>query len=121
MGAAASEVGQLMLNFHVATRLSLGVLRSRLGRAPGKSAESVALLVPFIAQTVSTFQDIHPFADGNGHIGRLLVWVVLGHFDMLPDAWWLHQNPGDEWNSAVHAHQVGEVLPLQRFLIESLM
>lgn len=119
-GAKCADVDRLMFDFHAATRVALSVLETRLGRKPVPTPEMLVALVTYIAETVSSFQDIHPYADGNGHIGRLLVWVISGHFGLLPLNWWLHENPGSEWNAAVHDHQCGDPLPLQAFLIRTL-
>lgn len=119
-GAPCGEVDRLMINFHAGARLSLGVLEAQLGRKPARSPDTYATLMRYIAETVSTFQDIHPYADGNGHIGRLFVWVVLGHFNLLPEKWWLHENPGLDWDTAVREHQTGDPERLQSFLLHTI-
>lgn len=118
-GAPCAEVERLMRDFHDATRLSLAVMDSSYV-AVGQAPEFLLDLVAFIAQVVSSFQDIHPYADGNGHIGRLLVWVIMGHYQLLPERWWLHDNPGRDWDEAVSEHQRGNTRPLQEFLLTTL-
>jgi hypothetical protein len=119
IGAPCCDVDRLMRDFHVSLRLSLLSLESSLCSSE-RTPEFLHDVIVFIAQVVSTFQDIHPYADGNGHVGRLLVWVITGHFGMTPAQWWLHKNPGTDWNQAVYAHQTGNPVPLQRFLMSTL-
>lgn len=118
-GAPCLEVERLMRDFHFALTVSINTLDSRY-KISGESPEFLHDLVLFTAQAISDFQDIHPYADGNGHVARLLAWVITGHFDLQPNEWWLHDNPRNGWDDAVQAHQEGNPMLLQAFLMTTL-
>lgn len=117
IGASPADVARLMGTFHASTLVALGYLTGRIGRKPDH-AEAYLELARFVADVISNFQDIHPYADGNGHIGRLLAWVVMGHYNLAPAALDIHENPG--WDADVASHQEGNPQPLVRILMERL-
>lgn len=41
-------------------------------------------IIGFSARTHSRFEQIHPFSDGNGRVGRLLLWAMLLARDIVP-------------------------------------
>lgn len=119
-GAPCEQVASRMASFHTDVRAVLAALDS-LHRRLGLHAEFREALIRYVALVVSQFQDIHPYADGNGHVARLLVWVIMGHFFMVPRSWWLHENPGTDWDERVALHQRGHTAPLEDFLYDSLL
>ena len=56
-------------------------------------AEKLYNLVKFSCRLLAEFLRIHPYANGNGHIGRLIVLLVLVRFGYWPSSWRLHEHP----------------------------
>lgn len=52
-------------------------------------------VVRFACLLLEEFFRIHPYADGNGHVGRLTVWAVLGRYGFWPDRWSVEPRPPD--------------------------
>jgi Fic family protein len=48
------------------------------------SAKDVTIICQIIAKYHISFEKIHPFADGNGRIGRLLINKLLIEKNLLP-------------------------------------
>lgn len=41
------------------------------------------------------FLAIHPYANGNGHMGRFLIWLILGRYGYWPTEWPVEPRPPD--------------------------
>jgi len=52
--------------------------------------------VEFACDAFSGFCRVHPFVDGNGHIGRLLVWAILVRYGYYPNGWTIDPRPGGQ-------------------------
>jgi hypothetical protein len=76
-------------------------------------------LVQLVASALTRFLTIHPYMNGNGHMGRLLVWAALGRYNMLPVNWWLDDSPPN-YGVMLTAYRAGNRLPLERFLLKCI-
>jgi Fic family protein len=68
-----------------AHRLLLNGVRGT-GKQPGelRRSQNLPVLVR-IALVHAQFETIHPYLDGNGRIGRLLIAILLEHWQLLPE------------------------------------
>lgn len=71
------------------------------------------------AEALQYFLTIHPYANGNGHIGRFLVWVVLCLGGYPPRKWTLHKSPPG-YGMLIQRHRSGEKLPLIKFIVSNV-
>jgi Fic family protein len=62
----------------------VGVLLADLERFIHAEASDLPALVR-VAMVHAQFETIHPFLDGNGRIGRLLIAALLEHWQLLPE------------------------------------
>lgn len=77
-------------------------------------------LIQILAATLVRFFTIHPYANGNGHMGRLLIWSALGRYNRLPVRWWLDGSP-PEYGPLIDAHRAGHAMPLEKFLMRCIV
>lgn len=80
----------------------------------------VVRLAQVCAAALTRFLTIHPYKNGNGHMARLLVWVILGRYSMLPKRWWLNNRPPG-YAALLTLHRNGDRKPLEKFILECIV
>ena len=78
----------------------------RLVRAVGMAC---ALLVDFLR--------IHPYANGNGHIGRFLVWLALARAGIWPKRWPMNDKIPMPYPMLLSEYRDGNRVPLMQFVL----
>lgn len=56
---------------------------------------------------------VHPFADGNGHAARFVVWAVLGRYGYWPDGWPIDPQPDPPYIQLIVEYRTGNRQPLE--------
>lgn len=89
--------------------------------ASGKQSKAVllVLLVEQLANYLVRFLTIHPYANGNGHMARLLVLAMLGRVGIAPAAWTLDDRP--PYDKAIFDYRRGNFKPLARVILECIV
>ena len=85
---------------------------------PEKKVLLTLSLVEIIGTFLVRFLTIHPYANGNGHMARLLVMAMLGRFGILPKTWTIDDRP--PYSDAIFAHRRGNTKPLTKVLLECI-
>lgn len=75
-------------------------------------------LVCFVAEIHSEFLRIHPYANGNGHVGRFIVWCVLGAYGYWPKSWPFDDRPGDPYLACLTQYRSGNQEPLIQLMLK---
>ncbi len=78
------------------------------------AAEKLHYVVKLVCRLLVQFLGIHPYANGNGHMGRLIVWLVLSKFGYWPQEWPLDGHP--PYDELLSRYRNGEEQPLEDFV-----
>jgi fido (protein-threonine AMPylation protein) len=95
---------------------AIDVPNSRLPRE-----EKLKYVVAFACHMLELFFTIHPYANGNGHMGRFMVWSILGRYGYWPKRWPLHPRPPDPpYSHLIAQYRDGDRDPLEIYMLKAL-
>lgn len=121
VGAAPDRVAAEMANFN-SHLLGEGLKALAIAFAKPDDevsrAEKLNYLVKFSARLLVQFLRIHPYANGNGHLGRLMVWLLLAKFGYWPREWPLDEHP--PYDELLSQYRDGEEQPLEDFILKAI-
>jgi fido (protein-threonine AMPylation protein) len=121
VGAAPARVAADLanLNAHVlATGLKALEASFALPDEKLPAEEKLFHLVVFACAALVEFLRIHPYANGNGHAGRFIVWLISVRFGYWPLKWELDTSP--PYHELLKRFRDGDPIPLQTFVLESI-
>ena len=81
--------------------------------------DKLIFLVAYACRLLVEFLRIHPYANGNGHIARLIVWMILSEFGFWPRRWPLNTSP--PYHQLIFDYRNGNQEPLERFVLQSIV
>jgi hypothetical protein len=73
-----------------------------------------------VCEVLVRHQLIHPFANGNGHMGRFAVWSLLLHFGYVPKGWPLERRPAPPYGECIREYGNGNRVALERYVLQCL-
>lgn len=80
--------------------------------------QKIYYLVTFACRIFVEFLRIHPYANGNGHIGRFVIWALLGRYGLWPRKWPLDNRPPDPpYSDLINEYRNGNQEPLERYVL----
>jgi fido (protein-threonine AMPylation protein) len=95
----------------------LWTINEQVFSRPQKLLRTVELLVALFVY----FLEIHPYANGNGHLARFLVISALAKYDIIVSRWPLHPRPPDPpYSTLISGYRRGNKLPLIRFVLSCI-
>lgn len=64
------------------------------------------------------FLTIHPYADGNGHSARALLWIILRRFGFAPKGWTIDPRPiFPDYSQMISLYRSGHAEKLEQFVL----
>jgi Fic/DOC family len=86
----------------------------------GKNVSQETILLNYLvlmALLLQKFLTIHPYMDGNGHMGRLLVYALLVKAGFDPVKWDIDAKQPSKYSEAIRDHRSGKTRALEQFLL----
>jgi hypothetical protein len=118
-GTLPIAVAGAMDYFHSQLKDDLALLEeAKTGAAPISQTEFDAMVVELLVNSMVLFLGYHPYANGNGHIGRMLLWAGLARYGLWPRRWSLNSRPN--WDTLIKQHREGRPKPLFQFVLKAL-
>ena len=78
--------------------------------------------VVIAARAFQELLTIHPYANGNGHVARFLVWLLLGRYGYWPNSWTIDPRPNVlNYSAAISGHRRGNPVLLERLILEAVV
>ena len=119
VGAAPEAVQSLM--DELASEIASG-LQALDDSLEVPSEQRLRYAVALACQAFELFLRIHPYADGNGHAGRIIVWSVLGRYGYWPHSWPVEPRPQDPpYTRLLQEYRNGNRAPLETYILTSLV
>lgn len=120
VGLAPSRVQQAMDMLGSDIRRDLGLLDAvnDLPESHCKPNEKLTSIVVIACRILERLLTIHPYANGNGHMGRLVVWAVLWRYNYWPRKWPLNEQP--PYAQLLSLYRDGQPAPLEQFVLSCL-
>ena len=119
VGAPPESVGYLLGELHKQISARLTALDADSGLT---TKERLKYIIPLACNALVLFLTVHPYANGNGHAARLMVWSILGRYGHWPHRWPVEPRPPDPpYTALIVRHRNGECKPLEDWLLRSLI
>ena len=84
-------------------------------------ADKVLYTVAAACRIFELVLHIHPYANGNGHAARFLIWAILGRYGYWPNKWSLdHRPPDPPYTELIVRYRKGDKQPLERFVLHCI-
>ena len=91
---------------------------------PAAEEARLHAVVNLVASLFQQFLTVHPFLDGNGHMGRFLVSLLLHRYGYspTPELWRIDPRPEiSGYSTAISAHRDGNTEPLERIILAAII
>jgi hypothetical protein len=75
--------------------------------------------VEVAAALLVDFMEIHPYADGNGHMGRFLLLNIFARYSLYPANFPLHPRPALPYVNLIPIYRQGNPNPLLLYILRS--
>ena len=84
-------------------------------------ADRILYIVAAICNVFVEFLRIHPYANGNGHMGRYIVFAFLGKFGCWPKNWPFNDRPPEPYCEYIAKYRKGYPDPLEQFVLKCIL
>ena len=117
-GTVANQVAESMREFHLLFVKSLEQFNQKSLELPKET--KLILYSRLISHFVVTFLSIHPYANGNGHISRLIAWAMFCDKGFNIQSWDLDKRPDQPFDSFIAMYQQGHRDSMAHYFMQLL-
>jgi len=84
--------------------------------------DKLRYIVALACRVFVYFLEIHPYANGNGHAARMIVWSILLRYGHFPRNWPVEPRPPNPpYLELISRHRNGDVEPLEMHILQCLI
>jgi len=123
VGANASNVHGEINRLGAAIIKTVDQIEQAIGAVPRPMPppQRAIAVVKLACHAFVAFLTVHPYADGNGHTARALLWVLLMRFGYVPSEWTIDPRPGvPEYGTMIAEHRRGKPDLLEQYVLARL-
>jgi fido (protein-threonine AMPylation protein) len=119
-GSPPDKVAAEMEEFHADLLVAIGEMEAAKALLPKPLTDRVYLTTvsEIAANFLQLIFTIHPYVNGNGHIGRILVSFILLKLGIKPRRWTLDIRP--QYDTAVQMHRMGYPHDLTNLILKAI-
>jgi hypothetical protein len=121
VGAPPSVVAHWMRELRREINSGFSALDSHIVTTRSERLERLRYAVIFSCRVLELFLRIHPYANGNGHAGRLILWSVLGRYSHWPQHFPIEPRPAPPFVDFIKQYRDGDRNPLEMLILQSLI
>lgn len=124
VGDNSSCVHQLMTDFgiEISNLFAALDLANQIPNSQLPHTDKFMYLVAAASHIFVEFLRIHPYANGNGHIARFLIFIFLGRHGYWPKKWPLDERPPDPpYSTLISEYRNGQKDPLEQFIMKCIL
>jgi fido (protein-threonine AMPylation protein) len=116
VGAPPSAVFFLMSEIGKKVRAAIIALDANVALT---NQERLRYLSALVCHALVAFFTVHPYANGNGHAGRIIVWSIMGRYGHFSRRWTIDPRPPDPpYTTLITEYRSGNRTPLEEYIIE---
>ena len=122
VGSMPESVGVEMVSIATTIREAIEALDSLHRDRHVTPSDRLVTAVKVACSTLEAVLRVHPYANGNGHACRFIVWATLGRYGYWPRNWPIEPRPPDPpYTAAIVQYRNGDPVPLEEFVLTNLV
>ena len=123
VGTLPHAVGSMMVQLEKEIREGFAALdlANKQPNAKLPVAKKILYATMFACRVLVAFLEIHPYANGNGHLGRFAIWGILGRYGYWPEQWPIDPRPDPPYLQAIIEHRNGNPAPLEQYVLRCIV
>ena len=123
VGCVPHETERLLAAYEANSIAVISMLDSRFSVVSSLSkSQKLQYLIAASSEIFVSYLTIHPYANGNGHVARLILCSLLGRFNYWLDRWSIHPRPPfKSYNHAIGNFRRGSKQALMVMILNDLL
>jgi hypothetical protein len=121
VGTQPDRVAPEMAAFNIRVGAAIAALDQGTQMVGVDGASKLNMIVVVACKLFEDFLRIHPYANGNGHIARAIIWLVMGRYKKWPRAWTIEPRTSDKrYAYLIVEARNGNREPLEQFILDCM-